>query len=89
MGDFDFIEQMVTPSVTERLGKIYQKDAMYQKKLKEEDLKYKRLIEELTDKQADWLEEYMEAANATMARKEILTYVQGMKDLLALLKALS
>lgn len=41
MGDFDFIEQMVTPSVTERLGKIYQKDAMYQKKLNEEDLKYK------------------------------------------------
>lgn len=35
------------------------------------------------------LEQYFAATIATAARKETLTYTQGMKDLFALLKALS
>lgn len=35
------------------------------------------------------LEQYFEAANVAAARKEALTYMQGMKDLFALFKALT
>lgn len=89
MEDFDYMEKIVNPFVTEKLGEIYQKDEEYQKRLKEEDLIYQKLLDELTEKQAEELEQYFIATTATAARKETLTYTQGMKDLLALLRALS
>lgn len=42
---------------------------------------YEKLSKELSDEHADVLEEYVEAANATVSRREILTYIQGMKDM--------
>lgn len=89
MGDFDFVEQLINPFMMEKLGEVYQKDKEYQKRLEDENLIYDKLSKELTDKQAEQLEKYFIAVNTTAARKEILTYIQGMKDLLALLKALS
>lgn len=41
------------------------------------------------DEEYQKLERYFEAASLTVARKETLIYIQGMKDLLALLKAIS
>lgn len=89
MEELDFMEQLLNPFVVDRLAEVYAKDEEYQNRLKEEDLIYEELSEELPDKQADKLEKYFEAAITTAARKEILTYIQGMRDLLALLKALS
>lgn len=89
MEDVELMKQLLNPYITERLGEVYRKDEEYQKRLKTEDLIYESLSGKLTDEQVEQLEEYFAAANATAARKEILTYIQGMKDLLALLKALS
>lgn len=89
MEDVELLKQLLNPFITERLGEAYRKDEEYQKRLKAEDLIYESLSGKLTDEQAEQLEEYFVAANATAARIEILTYIQGMKDLLALLKTLS
>lgn len=89
MEDVKLMKQLLYPFITERLGEAYRKDEEYQKSLKTEDLIYESLSGKLTDEQAEELEGYYVAANATAARQEILTYIQGMKDLLALLKVLS
>lgn len=89
MEEFDIMEQLLNPFVVDRLAEIYTKDEEYQNRLKEEDLIYQKLLDKLTDEQAEELEQYFVATTATAARKETLTYTQGMKDLLALLKALS
>lgn len=89
MEEFDFMEQLLTPFVIDRLADVYTKDEEYQNRLKEEDLIYQKLSDELPDEQAEELEQYFIAVSATTARKETLTYVQGMKDMLALLKNLS
>ena len=47
--------------------------------IKEEDLIYQKLSDELPDEQAGQLERYFEAVSSTSFRKETLTYVQGMK----------
>ena len=85
----DFLEQLLNPLVIDRLAEVYTKDEEYQKRLKNEEMIYQKLLNELADKQAEELEQYFEAITATAARKETLTYTQGMKDLLALLKNLS
>ena len=72
MEELDFMEELLEPFVVDRLAEVYVKDEEYQKRLKEEDLIYQKLSNELP-----------------AARKEILTYIQGMKDLFALLKALT
>ena len=58
-------------------------------RLKAENSIYEQLNETLSEKQAEELEQYLIAANEAAARKETLAYIQGMKDLLALLKTLS
>lgn len=85
----DFLEQLVNSFVVDRLADVYAKDKEYQKRLKDEDLIYQKLLDELTEEQAEELEQYFVATAATAARKETLTYTQGMKDLLALLRTLS
>lgn len=89
MEGYDFMEQLVNSFVADQLGEICQKDEEYQKRLREEDLMYEKLSGELPEEQAVELERYFEAASLTVARKETLIYIQGMKDLLALLKAIS
>lgn len=89
MEELDFMEELLEPFVVDRLAEVYVKDEEYQKRLKEEDLIYQKLSNELPDEQAEELEHYFEATSFTEARKETLTYIQGMKDLFALLKALT
>lgn len=89
MKEQDFMEQLLNPFVTDRLAEVYANDSEYQNLIKEEDLIYQKLSDELPDEQADELERYFEAVSSTSSRKETLTYVQGMKDLLTLLKSLS
>ena len=88
MEDFN-LETLVNPCIIERLCELYDKDPTYKKLIMEESAIFEELSEELPDEQADKLERYFEAANATSARKEILTYIQGMKDMFAWFKALS
>lgn len=83
------LEDLVNPCTIERLGEVYCKDEKYKKLITEEDALYEELSEQLPDEEADILEKYFEATNAVSARKEILTYIQGMKDMFALFKALS
>ena len=53
--------------------------SVYQNLIKEEDLIYQKLSDELPDEQAGQLERYFEAVSSTSFRKETLPYVQGMK----------
>ncbi len=89
MGYFDLLAQTIHPFIAERLGKIHAGDDEYQMRLKAENSIYEQLNETLSEKQAEELEQYLIAANEAAARKETLAYIQGMKDLLALLKTLS
>ncbi len=89
MEELDFMEELLNLFVVDRLAEVYVKDEEYQKRLKEEDLIYQKLSGELLNEQAKDLERYFEATSSTAARKETLTYIQGMKDLFALLKALT
>lgn len=89
MEELDFMEQLLNPFIVDRLAEVYANDSEYQKRLKEEDLIYQKLLDEVTETQAEELEQYFIATSSTAARKETLTYIQGMKDLLTLLKTLS
>lgn len=86
MEDFN-LEELVSPYVIEKLGEVYQKDERYRNLLKEEDLLYEKLSEELTDEQVEHLEKYFEASVVTVARREILAYIQGMRDMYHLFRA--
>lgn len=70
MEDVELMKQLLNPYITERLGEVYRKDEEYQKRLKAEDLIYESLSGKLTDEQAEQLEEYFAAANATAAKKK-------------------
>lgn len=83
------LETLLNPRVIEKLEEIYQADETYLKLLKEENLIYEKLSKKLLEKQAAELEHYFESVTATASRKQILTYIQGMKDLFALFVALS
>lgn len=85
----NFMEQFVNPFVTDKLANIYKNDEEYQKRQKEEDSIYQKLVDELPFEQTQQLEEYFIALSSAAARRETLSYIQGMKDLLALLKYLS
>lgn len=85
----DFMEKIFNPFVEDRLSHAYEQDVEYQKLLEENDIVFQKLLQELQKEQAEKLEQYFAAANAAAARKEVLTYMQGMKDLFALFKALS
>ncbi len=80
MNDFD-LEEFVNPCIIDKLTEVYEKDETYQELLKAQDLLYEKLEEKLSDELADELEEYFEATVETSARKEKLTYLQGMKDM--------
>lgn len=83
------ILELLTPYLTERLGQIFSENEEHQKAVKEENRLFEQFYDKLDKEQAELLEQYFAAANATAAIKERLTYQQGMKDMLALLKALT
>jgi len=80
MKDYD-LEEFVNPCVVEKLAKIYENDETYQRLLKEADMIFDKLNEEITDEQSSLLEQYFEATVATTARRDTLTYIQGMKNM--------
>ena len=82
------LEEFVNSFVVEKLAKTYKTDETYMKLLKEADLIYEKLSEELTDDQADLLEAYFEATVVTTARRDTLTYIEGMKNMYHLTMAL-
>lgn len=81
----DFLEQLLASFIVDRMAEIYTKDEEYRKRLSKEELIFQELSDKLSGEQAKELELYFISANSTTARKELLTYIQGMKDLLALL----
>lgn len=83
------MEQILNPFVVDRLTEVYSRDKDYRSRLEEEDLIFRKLLEELPDGQAEDLKRYFDAVSSTAARKETLTYIQGMKDMFALIKILS
>lgn len=85
----NFLDQLLHIFVTDRLAEIYQKDKEYQRLLQEEQILYEQLCAKLSDEASEELHLYFMAACSTSARKESLTYQQGMRDLLALFKYLS
>ena len=87
MTEYD-LEEFVNPCVVEKLAAAYEKDETYMKLLKESDLIYDKLLEDLSDEQAELLEQYFEATVATTARRDTLTYIQGMKNMYNLSMAL-
>lgn len=87
MNDLD-LEEFVNPCVIDKLAEVYAKDETYQKLLKADDEIYEKLTEELSDEQAELLEQYFESTVESASRKEKLTYMQGMKDMYNLSMAL-
>ncbi|MDE7313671.1 MAG: hypothetical protein K2N87_18945 [Eubacterium sp.] len=80
MGSYN-VEQLVSECVIEKLGEIYQKDEEYKRLLKEEEFIYEKLSNKLMEEQTEELKHYLEAVNATSARRDRLAYIQGMKDM--------
>lgn len=87
MNDLD-LEEFVNPCVIDKLAEVYAKDETYQKLLKADDEIYEKLTEELSDEQAELLEQYFKSTVESASRKEKLTYMQGMKDMYNLSMAL-
>lgn len=87
MTEYD-LEEFVNPCVVEKLATVYEKDETYMQLLKESDLIYDKLSEELPDEQAELLEQYFESTIAATARRDTLTYIQGMKNMYNLSMAL-
>lgn len=80
MTEYD-LEEFVNPYIVEKLTATYEKDETYMELLKQADSIYDKLLEDLTDDQAELLEQYFEATVATTARRDALTYIQGMKNM--------
>ena len=75
------LEEFVNPCVAEKLASTYKKDETYMELLKQADAIYDKLLEDLTGNHAEPLEQYFEATVATTARRDALTYIQGMKNM--------
>lgn len=80
--------EVITPCLTDRLGRTYLEDKEYQESVKKADLIFEKLDAALTKNQAELLEEYFIANNATVAIMEKLIHRQGMRDMLDFLISL-
>ena len=86
--EIDIIE-LLMPQLMDRMSKLYAKNKEYKECFDREEKLYEHLKEMLSEETARELELYFHATIDTNAITERLAYVQGMKDMLALLKALS
>lgn len=86
--DLEVIE-LIQSYLVDRMRRKCQNNEEYLEAMKKEEGLYERLSDKLTDEQAEELEEYFTASNATFAIMERLAYIQGMKDIISLLKYLS
>ena len=86
--DMEVLE-LIEPLLIDRTGKLYQDNEEYKESARKEEVLFEQLSAKLTEEQARELNQFTSAANATSAITERLAYIQGMKDMLALLKSLS
>ncbi len=84
------ILEMVIQCLTEsRLNRIISSDEDYQTSKLHERVAYDKLKETLTEQQKELLDNFIAAANETHDNEEHIIYQQGMRDLYALLMALT
>lgn len=85
----DNILELITQQMTEmRLEEIIHKDAKYKQAVQIEIALYECFVENLSEWQREKFEKYWIASSESALIREKLSYQQGMKDLLALLKSL-
>lgn len=85
----DSILEMVTQQLMEiRLEEIINKDAKYGQAVQAETELYERFAEKLSEWQREEFEKYWIASSESAVIREKLSYQQGMKDLMALLRGL-
>lgn len=84
------IFEIITQSLTEdRISRIIDCDEEYQRSKLHEQVAHDKLAEVLTDNQKEMLNNLTRAAGETNSNAERIIYQQGMRDLFALLMALS
>lgn len=71
------------------MEKNFYKNTSYKKSLEHEAELFQRLNNKLPENLSEELDQYVTAANAARTHALHLTYLQGMKDMLALLRILS
>ena len=86
--DMEVLE-LIEPLLIDRTGKLYQDNEEYKESTRKEEELFEQLSDKLTEEQVRELDQFLSATNATLAIIEHLAYIQGMKDMLALLKSLS
>ena len=80
--------EFIAPYLVDRTGRTYTQSKEYQEAVKKADLIFEELDDSLSEQQAELLEQYFCANNASIAVMERLVYQQGMKDMLVLLISL-
>ena len=80
--------KFIAPYLADRAGRTYAQNKEYKESVKKADLIFEKLDESLSEQQAELLEEYFCANNATVAIMERLVYQQGMRDMLVLLTSI-
>ena len=83
------ILEMVTQCLTEmRLHEILQENDEYRRVVEEEVELYEKFLANLSELQKEEFENFLVAANESVMVCEKLSYQQGMKDLMQILKSL-
>ena len=80
--------EFIAPYLADKTGRTYTQNKEYKESVKAADLIFDKLDDSLSDQQAELLEEYFCANNATVAIMERLVYQQGMRDMLVLLTSI-
>lgn len=85
----DEVLELITQQLTEmRLDDIIHKNAKYRQVAETEIKLYERFIGNLSEWQREEFEKYWIASSESAIIREKLSYQQGMKDLMALLRSL-
>lgn len=85
----DEVLELVTQQLTEiRLHDIVHADQEYTQAEQKETERYEHFLESLTECQREEFENFLVAVNESAFISEKLSYQQGMKDLLSLLRSL-
>lgn len=79
------LPEMFQTDISEQMGKIYSRNAGYNKKIKKEEELMECLMQRFSKDEIQLVEEYHAAICDTMGICEFLAYRQGMRDLFAIL----
>lgn len=85
----DILETLLQDLIEERLNKIIQEDEEYCRAAKVEEKSYDKLENMLTADQQEMLEDFISTKVDTEIIVQKAAYVQGMKDMYTLFRALS